>query len=169
MDTSQKSPSRRTTRLPSPTTDRSGGDSFRASGPRLNNASPNNETSRKTILVCWCHKRIEEERGRKGKEETEPPMGFFARRLTTISIVYDFNNLGAALLARLDTFSVVNRATKSVFMGKRRAATRPPSLSFHVLSLRLSFLLRLIAGAETKGKNHRATDRKRSEKRLRGT
>lgn len=55
-------------------------------------------------------------------------MGFFTRRLTTISIVYDFNNLGAALLARLDTFSVVNRATKSVFMGKRRqsgvAATR---------------------------------------------
>lgn len=50
-------------------------------------------------------------------------MGFFARRLTTISIVYDFNNLGAALLARLDTFSVVNRATKSVFMGKRRQSS----------------------------------------------
>jgi len=47
-------------------------------------------------------------------------MGFFARRLTTISIVYDFNNLDAALLARLDTFLVVNRATKSVFMGRRR-------------------------------------------------
>lgn len=41
-------------------------------------------------------------------------------RLTTISIVYDFNNLGAALLARLDTFLVVNRATKSVFMGRSR-------------------------------------------------
>lgn len=47
-------------------------------------------------------------------------MGFFARRLTTISIVYDFNNLGAAGLASLDTFSLVNRATKSVFMGKKR-------------------------------------------------
>lgn len=47
-------------------------------------------------------------------------MGFFARRLTTISIVYDFNNLGAASLAKLDTFSLVNRATKSVFMGKKR-------------------------------------------------
>ena len=47
-------------------------------------------------------------------------MGFFARRLTTISIVYDFNNLGAASLAKLDTFSLVNRATKSVFMGRKR-------------------------------------------------
>lgn len=71
---------------------------------------PNNETSRKTILVEG------------GAERRAPPipMGFFARRLTTISIVYDFNNLGAALLARLDTFLVVNRATKSVFMGRRR-------------------------------------------------
>lgn len=61
-------------------------------------------------------------------------MGFFARRLTTISIVYDFNNLGAATLARLDTFSVVNRATKSVFMGKWRQSGNghglsPPPLS----------------------------------------
>jgi len=65
-------------------------------------------------------------------------MGFFARRLTTISIVYDFNNLGAARLARLDTFSVVNRATKSVFMGKSRQSSTAYSLS---LSLSLSLFL----------------------------
>lgn len=57
-------------------------------------------------------------------------MGFFARRLTTISIVYDFNNLGAARLARLDTFSVVNRATKSVFMGKSKQSPSTAPLSF---------------------------------------
>lgn len=86
-------------------------------------------------------------------------MGFFARRLTTISIVYDFNNLGAALLARLDTFSVVNRATKSVFMGKRRQASparpRGPSPSYLSPSSSVSW-------RGTKG-NHRS---KRSEERL---
>lgn len=99
--------SRRSARLLSPTTDRVGAPlwSLGLSGSSL--TRPNNETSRKMILV-----------GR-GEGEGRVPMGFFARRLTTISIVYDFNNLGAALLARLDTFSVVNRATKSVFMGKR--------------------------------------------------
>lgn len=83
------------------------------------------------------------------------PMGFFARRLTAISIVYDFNNLGAAPLARLDTFSVVNRATKSVFMGKSRqsgtdclpvclpvllsfACRSPPALFLLLFALRLS-------------------------------
>lgn len=30
-------------------------------------------------------------------------MGFFARLLTTISIVYDFNNLGAASASRAST------------------------------------------------------------------
>lgn len=105
------------TRLLSPTTDRIGAPFlFGAIGVRL--TQPNNETSRKTILVEG------------DAEEGHDPMGFFARRLTTISIVYDFNNLGAALLARLDTFSVVNRATKSVFMGKRRQVQYDRGLSF---------------------------------------
>lgn len=76
-------------------------------------------------------------------------MGFFVRRLTTISIVYDFNNLDAAPLARLDTFLVVNRATKSVFMGRRK---RRPILSCSLSpssSTPLSFLLAR-CGAERK-------------------
>jgi len=106
-------------------------------------------------------------------------MGFFARRLTTISIVYDFNNLGAAPLARLDTFSVVNRATKSVFMGKSRQSSTayPLSLSpsfssslflFHLLLLRLFRLARTSAGrsrsrrAERSGNHGAASRTKRS-------
>lgn len=74
----------------------------------------------------------------------KPPMGSFARCLTTISIVYDFNNLGAALLARLDTFSVVNRATKSVFMGKRRQSGGPSPSYLSALFVRL-FVPTLVA------------------------
>jgi len=96
-------------------------------------------------------------------------MGFFARRLTTISIVYDFNNLGAALLARLDTFSVVNRATKSVFMGKReRERGGSPAWPQPVFFLPFAFFVRhpfptIVVGA--KG-DHRLANR--SKRRLGG-
>lgn len=58
--------------------------------------------------VCICSG------GRRGNLRRES-----LRHLTTISIVYDFNNLGASTLATLDTFSVVKCASKSVFMGKK--------------------------------------------------
>jgi len=125
---------------------------FGAIGARL--TRPNNETTRKTILVEG------------DAEEGHDSMGFFTRRLTTISIVYDFNNLGAALLARLYTFSVVNRATKSVFMGKRRQVQYDrglsPFLAFSPASLASRFFAR--RGAERRG-NHRPASRpKRSAK-----
>lgn len=130
----------------SPTTDRVGVPfcPLGLSGSRL--TRPNNETSRKTILVGEGTRR----RGR-------APMGFFARRLTTISIVYDFNNLGAALLARLDTFSVVNRATKSVFMGKRRRSGLSPSCLSPSSSAARSYAHR---GIERRGTTDWRTDRK---------
>jgi len=104
----------------------------------LPDARPNNEAPRETILAGAGG---EGEGWREGSG-TGPTMGFFARRLTTISIVYDFNNLGAAPLARLDTFSVVNRATKSVFMGKSRQSSTAYPLSLS-LSLSLSISLPL--------------------------
>jgi len=88
-------------------------------------------------------------------------MGFFARRLKTISIVYDFNNLGAALLARLDTFSVVNRATKSVFMGKRGQSGTDRLLPIYLSpSSSTSSSYDARRGAERRNGNHRPIEMK---------
>ena len=61
-----------------------------------------------------------------------------SQHLTTISIVYDFNNLGASTLATLDTFSVVKRTAKSVFMGKKWSDN---SISLFFVSSRSLFSL----------------------------